>query len=178
MSRPRDQALHLAFQCHYEQTVGDRIVFRLIRDIGRISVIQPAQSGALATERSQRGGDTRVALAPPLIRRIKSAQQSISGFGRISDPAPKLHMKPIPYVASISPIFKRGELCRLGLSRVSCYQPRRWAQLGLNPLLRRPGSPIVWRPGERRPCSAGSSFCPSIALLPSAVHWRAASARF
>jgi hypothetical protein len=36
----------------------------------------------------------------------------------------------------------------------------------------------VWRPGERRPCSAGSSFCRSIALPPSAVRWHAALARF
>jgi len=50
-------------------------------------------------------------------------------------------------VTSGSPITQRGELCPLGLSRVLCYQPRRWARLGLNLVLRRPGSPIVWRPG-------------------------------
>jgi hypothetical protein len=45
------------------------------------------------------------------------------------------------------------------------------------PFLLGSGSPIVWA-GERRLCSAGSSFCLSIALLPSVVLWRAALARF
>ena len=45
-------------------------------------------------------------------------------------------------------------------------------------MLKRRGSPIVWKLGERRLYSAGLSFCPSIALPPSAVHWPAASARF
>ena len=45
------------------------------------------------------------------------------------------------------------ELCWLGLSRALCDQPRRLY-------------------------SVGSCFYPSIALPPSALHWRAASARF
>src|SRR5262249_1599230 len=71
-----------------------------------------------------------------------------------------------------------GKLCRLGLSRALCYQPRRWARLGLNLTLRRPGSPIDWRPGERGLCSAGLRLCPSIALPPSAARWHAALGRF
>jgi hypothetical protein len=59
-----------------------------------------------------------------------------------------------------------------------CYQRRSWGRLGLNLSLRRPGSPIVWKPGEHRLYSAGSSFCPSIALPLWAVHWPAAPARF
>src|SRR6516165_2548856 len=44
--------------------------------------------------------------------------------------------------------------------------------------LGRPGSPIVWSPGELHSYSAYSGFCRSIAGRPSAVRWRAALALF